>query len=212
MAAFVRVMILACLLVAIGSPAFALDADLVSTEVTLNLRPDAKVEVYYRIEWNVTSGTMNAFYFQGEAFDPAWDMQRTYVDLPGEVRHPLRIDDLGGGKFDVQLADKKRYSGRAYFNLVYAGDFTAAGLLGLTTSQDLGELVYFDWAPVEWDDAMTYRAVRLVLPVQVSGEKLPEDEILALPVYSEPWVNEQNRIDYYGSPGADGTYYLTMLH
>ena len=144
-----RIFLSACLLVAAGGVAAALDADLVSTEVSLNLRPDATVEVFYRIEWNVTSGTMNAFYFQGEAFKPAWDMQRTYVDLPGEIRHPLRIDDLGGGKFDVQLADRKRYSGRAYFNLSYAGDFADAGLLGLTTAKDRGELIYFDWAPVE---------------------------------------------------------------
>ena len=129
-----RILVFGFLLAFFVGMAAALDADLVSTEVSLNLRPDAKVEVYYRIEWNVTSGTMNAFYFQGEAFKPAWDMQRTYVDLPGDVRHPLRIDDLGDGKFDVQLADKRRYSGRAYFNLSYAGDFAAAGLVVITTS------------------------------------------------------------------------------
>ncbi|HAE22639.1 MAG TPA: hypothetical protein DCG47_10005, partial [Spirochaetaceae bacterium] len=123
--------------------AHALEYDLVSTEVTLNLRPDGKAELFYRVEFNVTSGTMSGFYFQGEAFKPAWNLERCYADLDNGQRVPLEIKDLGSGRYDIILAGSKRFSGRAYYTFNYAGDFAAAGLIGRTTSPEHGELVYF---------------------------------------------------------------------
>ncbi|PKL07428.1 MAG: hypothetical protein CVV51_14170, partial [Spirochaetae bacterium HGW-Spirochaetae-7] len=195
---------------AVGT-SWALTSDLVSSETTVVLRPDGKADVYYVVEWNVTGGDMSGFYFQGEAFKPVWNLDRCWADLPGGVRQPLLVKDLGNGRYDVILSAGRRFSGRAYYSMNYAGDFAAAGLVGTTTSPEHGDLVYFDWAPVEWDEVLEYRAVRLVLPVRVSGEKLSEAERAAIPMLTEEWVNAENRIDYYGSPGDDGAWYLTIL-
>jgi hypothetical protein len=154
---------------------------------------------------------MSGFYFQGEAFKPAWNLDRCYADLENGQRVPLDIKDLGSGRYDIILAGSKRFSGRAYYNFNYAGDFSKAGLIGRTTSPEHGELVYFDWAPVEWDEDLEYRALRLVLPVAVGAEALSDEEKAAVPMLTEPGVNEENRIDYYGSLGADGRHYLSIL-
>ena len=59
--------------------------------------------------------------------------------------------------------------------------------------------------------ALDYRAVRLVLPVRCGGSTLGEAEKNAIPMKTEAQVNAQNKIDWYGSKGEDGGYYLTCL-
>ncbi|MBU0926115.1 MAG: hypothetical protein KKA67_00040, partial [Spirochaetes bacterium] len=206
----IAVLMLVLAALAAGS-ASALSSDLVSAEISVVLGADGKAQVFYVLEWNVTSGDMSGFYFQGEAFDPVWNLERCYADLEGGVRQPLVVKNLGNGKFDVILSAGRRFSGRAFYAMNYAGDFAEAGLVGRTTSPERGELVYFDWAPVEWDESLRYRAVRLVLPVKVSGEKLSEAERASIPMLTEEHVNGQNKIDYYGSLGEGGAYYLTIL-
>ncbi|MCK7486172.1 MAG: hypothetical protein MZU97_11960 [Bacillus subtilis] len=44
-------------------------------------------------------------------------------------------------------------SGTSFWNLTYGGISAAADLVGRTTSPELGDLVRFTWAPVEWDQA-----------------------------------------------------------
>jgi len=193
-----------------AAAAWAVDARLVSTDVTVVLRPDGKAQVFYRTEWEVSSGTMSGFYFEGEAFDPVWNFDRCFADLDNGTRVALKIDPMGGNnKFDVILAGGKRFSGRAYYNLSYAGDFAARSLVG-TTVNDAGEnLVYFDWAPVEWDYGQDHQVIRLVLPVVIAAEKLTQAEWDAVPMLTEEYVNSENKIDYYGTKGDDGQYYLT---
>jgi hypothetical protein len=70
--------------------------------------------------------------------------------------------------------------------------------------------VYFDWAPVEWDQRLQSRTLRLVLPVTVGGGTLTATEREAVPLKTETWVNEENKMDFYGSPGSDGAFYLTL--
>jgi len=156
------------------APAAALSAKLVSDETTVVLRPDGKTTTTYRLEWQARGGEMHGFYFQGEAFRPVWDMARCWADLPDGTRHALSITDLGN-KFDVLLAGGKGFSGKAYFNLTYGGDFANAGLIGRTTASDGKPLVFFDWGPVQWDQSLKYRAVRLVLPVKVRAATLTGD-------------------------------------
>ncbi|MFW5802048.1 MAG: hypothetical protein ACOCVC_08425, partial [Spirochaeta sp.] len=60
---------------------YALNAELVSNEITLVLAPNGTVQTHYSIEWNVTSGTMGAFYFEGEAYRPEWNYDGSFVDL-----------------------------------------------------------------------------------------------------------------------------------
>jgi len=187
----------------------ALDTELVSTEVTVSLTPQGKAEIYYQLEWNVTSGTMSGFYFEGESFNPVWNMERCFADFPDNTRIPLSIAKVGSNKYDVILANGKRFSGKAIYFLNYAGDFGKTGLVGLTTA-DTEEYFYFNWAPVEWEYNQQYQAVRLILPVRVTGAELSEEEKKAIPMLTEQFVNKQNSIDYYGTKGNDG-YYLTIL-
>ena len=143
-------------LLAASLPAAALEARLASDETTVVLRTDGKATVTYRLEWNVTGGAMHGFYFQGESFEPVWDMRRCWADLPdGELGSALSIKDLGDGKYDVVLAGGRDSPGKSYYNLTYGGDFAGEGLVGATTSEKGEKLVFFDWGPVAWDDPST---------------------------------------------------------
>ena len=112
-------------LAALGS--WALDASLDSADITVVLRTDGKADIYYSLEWSASGGQMHGFYFQGEAFKPVWDFEGCFAEINGTERLPLSIKDLGSGKYDVVLANGKGFSGKAYYYLHYAGDFTAAG-------------------------------------------------------------------------------------
>ncbi|HRY55647.1 MAG TPA: hypothetical protein P5142_13565, partial [Spirochaetia bacterium] len=206
---------LACLALAaaifLPAAAHALSADLAAVEVTVVLRPDGKADVAHRLEWRASGGEMHGFYFQGESFEPVWNAEACWADLPGGRRVPLSIEDLGRGKYDVVLAGGRGFSGRAYYNLAYAGDFAAAGLLARTASAEGARLVVFNWGPVWWDEGLESRAVRLVLPRRVGGERLTEDEKAAIPALTEEFVNAQNKIDWYGSADGSGGYWLTGL-
>jgi len=199
-----------CILLFAVLGAWALDAFLDSTDITVVLRADGKADIYYSLEWSASGGQMHGFYFQGEAFNPVWNPQGCFAEINGGKRVPLSIRDLGFGKYDIVLANGEGFSGRAFYHLNYAGDFAAAGLIGSTTSSELGELVYFDWAPVEWDQRLQSRTLRLVLPVTVGGGTLTATEREAVPLKTETWVNEENKMDFYGSPGSDGAFYLTL--
>jgi len=188
----------------------ALSTSLDSADITVVLRTDGKADIYYSLKWEASGGLMHGFYFQGEAFEPVWDMDGCYADLPGGVRQPLSIKALGSGKFDIVLAGGKGFSGNAYYFLHYAGDFAGSGLVGSSASPESGELLYFDWAPVEWDMAMDSRTVRLVLPLKVGGAALTDVERGSIPLMTEKSVNEENRMDFYGSKGGDGSHYLTI--
>ncbi|MCE5255359.1 MAG: DUF2207 domain-containing protein, partial [Spirochaetaceae bacterium] len=204
-----RALVALAILILAVQGAFALSTSLNSTDITLVLRTDGKADIYYSLEWQASGGEMHGFYFQGEAFKPVWDNEGCYADLPNGKRIPLDIKNIGEGKYDIVLAGGLGFSGTAYYFLHYAGDFAAAGLVGTTTSADHGELLYFDWAPVEWDSPMNSRTVHIVLPVKVEGEKLTDTEREAVPMLTEKSVNDENKIDYYGSEGTDG-YYLTI--
>jgi hypothetical protein len=57
-------------------PLGALEARLVSAEIYLTLGSDGKAVVQHSLVWNVSSGTMGGFYFQGEKAPFVWDMER----------------------------------------------------------------------------------------------------------------------------------------
>ena len=156
--------------------ASALVARLTSHEVIVVLYPQGDAKLYHTIEWNVSQGTMGAFYFEGEAFKPQWSEKECFLDANNK-RYPLDITFLGGNnKYDIVLANGQRYSGKGHYFLTYMGNFAQSGLVGFTNSPEHGDLVYFSWSPVQWDSSLTYRAVRLVLPVIVSQEKISEED------------------------------------
>jgi hypothetical protein len=103
--------------------AAALDADLVSSDVTVVLRPDGKADVTYRLEWTASGGRgMSGFYFEGEAAPLAWNPEYCWADLPDGTRSALDIKRVSGGKWDVILANGRRFTGRAFYNISYGAD------------------------------------------------------------------------------------------
>ena len=133
--------------------AMGLDARLVSVETDVVVRPDGKADIFYSMEWSASGGEMHGFYFQGAASTPVFNPDRCYADLPNGKRVALDITKMGDGRYDVVLADGLAFSGQAHYFLNYGSDFRSAGLIGLTVSQELGTLFYFDWAPVDWEYA-----------------------------------------------------------
>jgi hypothetical protein len=141
---------------------------------------------------------------------PVFNPDQCYADLGGNVRVGLSIRDMGGGRYDVVLAGGRAFSGSAMYFLSYGGDLSGPQRIGWTKSPDYGELFYFDWAPEQWDQALSHRTIRIELPIVVDGETVSSDVLTQAGFRTEPYVNRENSIDAYGSKGSDGKYYLTI--
>ena len=207
-----RKTLLACIvaLSAAALGAFGLSADLRSVEMDIVVRTDGKADFYESLDWQVAGGLMHGFYFQGAAVRPVFNRDQCYADLGDRKRVGLDITDLGSGRYDVVLAGRQGFTGRAMYFLAYGGDLAGAGLIGWTKSADFGELFYFDWAAEQWDQPLEHRTVRILLPVTVAGEKLASGSLATLGFRTEPFVNQENAIDAFGTKGTDGSYYLTL--
>ncbi len=207
-----RTLIAALLIAALVQGLGALEAKAQSVEVFLTLHSDGKAVVQNSIVWNVSSGTMGGFYFEGEKAPMVWDSQRCWADLPDGTRQPLDIS-RSGSRWDVNLAKGKRTSGTSTWVLTYGADLAAVGMVGLTEAAGGEKLFYFHWAPVEWDQALDHRTVTIVLPIEVaageSGDSRSE-QLARLGFATEKFVNQQNKIDWYAADGSDGKYYLAL--
>ncbi len=198
------------LLAGAAAAGFAASVTLGSVEMDIVVRTDGKADFYESMDWEASGGQMHGFYFQGAAVTPVFNLQQCFADLAGNQRVPLSIADLGGGKYDVVLGGGRGFTGRAMYFLNYGGDLAGSGLIGWTKSNQYGELFYFDWAAEQWDYPMDHRTIRIELPIAVSGEKVADDVLSTVGFRTEPYVNQENSIDAYGTKGTDGTYYLTL--
>ena len=202
--------IVLAVLCAASMGAFGLSATLSSVEMDMVVRTDGKAVFYESLDWRVSGGQMHGFYFQGAAVKPVFNMDQCFADLGGNVRVGLDIRDTGNGRYDVVLAGGRAFTGSAMYFLTYGGDLAGPQRIGWTKSQELGELFYFDWAPEEWDQALDHRTIRIELPIEVTGETVAPDVLTQVGFRTEPYVNQENSIDSYGSKGTDGKYYLTI--
>jgi hypothetical protein len=90
-----------------------------------------------------------------------------------------------------------------YFFL-FKTDFAAAGYLDTTTSPSGLPLVVFNWAPVQWNEALyqDHYTVRIVTPftlpetVESIRDFVTRDSL----VLTEKFVNRTYKIDYRRSP------------
>ncbi|HCX96069.1 MAG TPA: hypothetical protein DHU26_03600, partial [Spirochaetaceae bacterium] len=193
-------------------PLGALEARLVSAEIYLTLGSDGKAVVQHSLVWNVSSGTMGGFYFQGEKAPFVWDMERCWADLPDGTRQPLEIK-RAGDKWDILLARGKRTNGLSTWVLTYGTDLLAADMSGLTQKADGEKLFFFHWAPPEWDQALDHRTVTIILPIEVSRRESGDsrsERLADLGFATEKQVNEKNKIDWYAADGSDGKSYLAI--
>ncbi|MCX7029660.1 MAG: radical SAM protein [Spirochaetes bacterium] len=183
--------------------------DLVSAEYDVVVRPDGKAAVYESLDWT-SPGGMHGFYFEGVAGTPVFNDDQCYADLGGNQRVGLSISKTDSDTWDIVLAGGRAFSGSAMYFLNYGVDLASDGSIGSTTSDQYGSLFYFDWAPEQWDEPLEHRTVRVVLPVTVSSETVGQDVLTQVDFRTEQYVNEENAtIDWFGTKGDDGKYYLT---
>ena len=189
---------------------FGLDADLRSVEIDLFIRPDGKADIFYSLDWYVSAGDMSGFYFEGFGENPVFNNNRCFADLENNQRVPLEIITINNNKYDIILADGKRFSGQAIYLLNYGADFSGSGFIGLTKSNELGELFYFDWAPIQWDESLEHRTLRVILPITVTHDEDFWGLAESIDLRTEQYVNSENKIDYFASEGDSGANYFTI--
>ncbi len=189
---------------------FGIDADLRSVEIDLFIRPDGKADIFYSLDWYVPTGDMSGFYFEGFGETPVFNYNMCFADLENNQRVPLEIIKINNNKYDIILADSRRFSGQAIYFLNYGTEFLQSGFIGLTVSNEFGELFYFDWAPVQWDESLEHRTLRIILPVTVAPDEDFWGFAEAIDLRTEQYVNSANKIDYFASEGDRGTYYFTI--
>ncbi len=132
------------------------DAKMVWVEVEAALGEEGEAMVQYKIRWRVDGGTMGGFYFQGERARLRWHEPGCGALLADGSRIDLDIKDLGN-RYDILLAGGRRYGpGEITFVLTYFADYGACGYLDRTTSAEHGELVGFNWPPVQRNDCLNY--------------------------------------------------------
>ena len=177
-------------------------ADLRWVEVEAALSPDGKAMVQYKVRWNVQRGTMGGFYFQGEQGSIQWHRPGCGAVVNGQRRYDLDLVDLGN-RWDVLLADGQRYGpGEITYVFTYFTDYAAAGHLANTTSPELGELVVFNWAPVQWDEEIEHQTVLVRWPIKVDKPELTLDEVTEVGLRTEQFVNERYKLSYLGLRGT----------
>jgi hypothetical protein len=187
-----------------GTSAWAqsLQADLRWVEVEVALSPDGRAMVQYKVRWNVTRGTMGAFYFQGEQASIDWHRPGCGAVVDGQRRYDLDLKNLGD-RWDVVLAGGQRFGpGEITFVLTYFADYAAAGHVAETKSPEFGELVVFNWAPVQWDEALEHATVLVRWPLVVDQPELTLDEASELGLRTEPFVNQRYKLSYLGRRGT----------
>ncbi len=205
------IILVASLLFALAAPTgFALSADLKSVETDIVVRTDGKADFYESLDWSASGGRCTVSTSRERRSTPVFNRDQCFADLPGNVRVPLSITDLGGGKYDVVLAGGRGFSGSAMYYLAYGGDLAGPGLISGASRTSSASSSDFDWAAVQWDEPLEHRTTRIELPIVVAGQTVTQDDLTKLGFRTEPYVNNENSIDSYGTKGTDGKYYLTL--
>jgi len=162
---------------------------------------------------------MGGFYFQGEQGQIDWHEPGCGAVVNGQRRYDLDLRDLGD-RWDVLLDGGQRFGpGEITYVFTYFTDYAAIGHLAKTTSQELGELVVFNWAPVQWDEALEHETILVRWPIEVPKSELSLDEVTELGLRTESFVNEDYKLSYLGRRGtavsppvepAEGPRYLVV--
>jgi hypothetical protein len=170
-------------------------------ETSVDLRGDGTAVVRYTVQWQVLRGEMHGFYFEGN------DRLRVSmlsagsraVDSRGR-QYDLSIREVSRGRWDIILANGAGVSsGTLTYVFAFETDFASAGYVGPTTSAEDVPLVFFNWSPVQWDEARNQEHYTLevltphVLPAGADPRAYVTDSDLVL---TEQWVNQRFLIDY----------------
>ncbi|MBQ8036081.1 MAG: hypothetical protein IJ268_03725, partial [Proteobacteria bacterium] len=210
-------------LTTMSSSAFAVNVEQETADITVVIESDGTAHVTDKILINVSNGPLTAMFVENMALTPNWG--KAVADVVGKKqRIPLKINQTASGKHYELEADPKIPNGKTYMIFTYSGNMIEEGYIGKTTSDEHGDLYYFHWAPMQWETAMKYRDVKIVLPVEVPSEQIPDNVFVQIAGYSRNdteasdsnakilthrSLNERNKIDYIGTKIGD-KYLLTM--
>ncbi|RMF83075.1 MAG: hypothetical protein D6744_05385, partial [Planctomycetota bacterium] len=179
-------------------------ADLKWVEVEVALDPSGKAMVQYKLRWNVQRGTMGGFYFQGESAAIQWHRPGCGALTAGnrQIRYQLDLRDLGD-RWDVLLADGQRYGpGEITYVLTYFADYGAAGYFAKTRSPEHGDLVAFNWAPVQWDESLEHYTIYVRWPIRIDRDELTFEQVTRLGLRTPKEVNERYLLSFLGRRGT----------
>ena len=179
-----------------------LTVDLRWVEIHVSLMQDGMAEITYITDWNISRGTMSGFYFEGFAKHPRFNREKSYL-LFNDTRYPLNIKAETATKYDV-YSDTRVGPGTAKFLVNFHVNLLAEGNVGLTHSADHGELVYFNWAPARWEYPMEHQTVYVYTLRQVEKTEFTFSQVKESGwIFTEPFMNERYRMDYFGKSGRE---------
>ena len=196
-----------------------------AVDVMVVIESDGATTVTNRVDFSVSNGPMTALIVENMALTPSEFGPAKYELAQSSSFSETIITEVGTKKYDIE-ATPKIPDGEAYLTFQYKGNMIEDGYIGLTTSEQHGEMYFFDWAPMQWVNAMKYRDVKIVLPVEVSGATISDREFLQIAGYArtdglgsgsgdaliltDKSLNARNKIDYLGTDVGGGKYLLTM--
>ena len=187
------------------SSAWAGKGQIVFVETAVDLQATGKAVVAYTVQWQVISGELHGFYFQGndQLVIQKMSSDSYAVDSAGN-RYALDISPVSGDMWDIILADGQGVgSGTVTYVFYFETDFAEAGYLAPTTAEDGRELYVFNWSPVQWDEAerQGHYTLTIVTPkVLASGENARNWVNNTQSILTEEWVNSKFVIDYQQGP------------
>ncbi|MBN1268163.1 MAG: hypothetical protein JXB04_01125, partial [Kiritimatiellae bacterium] len=181
-------------------------------EADVSLRPDFKATVMYSVCLRA-EGNLHGFYFQGAEEQVIFDEANARAFFNNNQDSlPIEIKPMRGNKWDIILADGRAIdSGDVIYRFTYATDFAQSGHAGVTKSE-FGELVYFNWAPVQWDSPLQHYSVRVYYPVHVTAEQFTLEEMNQFGFRTEKFMNKEYLISYYGQPFNNQRWLTVRLH
>ena len=158
--------------------------------------------VGYTVQYRVISGEMHGFYFSGNSrleIDFIYD--KCYALDDSGNKYGLSIKNVDSDKWDIILADGKGVSrGNLTYFFYFNTDFSKAGYLAKTITDENQKLIVLNWSPVQWDEAYNqdHYSLEIITPFNLPAninnirEYIDQNKL----ILTEPWMNTEYRIDY----------------
>lgn len=204
--------------------ALTVTQEAVDIELTFNNAGDAVV--VNQVKFHVANGPMTAMIIENMALNPTKFGKMQY-DLDGkEEFSKVILTKVGSKKYDLEAVPKIP-NGDAYLRFSYYGNMLKDGFIG-KTQNGKEELIYFDWAPMQWASALKYRKVAINLPHQVDKSECDKELLFKkylgyLPtdgmnvnstdavIKTEKALNQRNKIDIACVNAGNDRYLLQLV-